>query len=31
VLLKLASNGETFIVPLTRLSVESQTQAKTAK
>jgi hypothetical protein len=31
VLLKLASNGETFIVPLTRLSAESQTQAKTAK
>lgn len=31
VLLKMASSGEVFIVPLTRLSAESQAQAKAAK
>jgi mono/diheme cytochrome c family protein len=31
VLLKMASNGETFLVPLSRLSAESQAQAKAAK
>lgn len=31
VLLKMASNGETFLVPLARLSAESQAQAKAAK
>jgi mono/diheme cytochrome c family protein len=31
VLLKMATNGETFLVPLARLSAESQAQAKTAK
>lgn len=31
VLLKMASNGETFLVPLIRLSAESQAQAKAAK
>ncbi len=30
VLLKMASNGEVFLVPLTRLSAESQAQAKAA-
>ncbi len=31
VLLKMASTGETFLVPLARLSAESQAQAKAAK
>lgn len=31
VLLKMAANGETFLVPLARLSPESQAQAKAAK
>jgi hypothetical protein len=31
VLLKMAANGETFLVPLSRLSPESQAQAKAGK
>jgi hypothetical protein len=31
VLLKMAGNGETFLVPLARLSADSQAQAKAAK